>query len=57
MTPQRAASFKALKKYERNFQKPLDKSIQICYNIYTEMRARATHYGRKGELKNELLND
>ena len=29
----------ALKKYERKFQKPLDKSAQICYNIYTE-RAR-----------------
>lgn len=57
MTPNRAAGFKALKKYERNFQKPLDKSFQIWYNIYVERERTAIPYDRKENDRNELPND
>jgi hypothetical protein len=39
------------KNFSKIFEKPLDKSIQMCYNIYVERERTAIPYDRKGVLK------
>lgn len=41
--------FAAQKKFLRNFAKPLDKSLKMCYNIYSGKRNRHIGLCRKGE--------
>lgn len=47
MTTARGGVSFTIKKYERKFQKPLDKYIFICYNIDTIKKERKIIWQRK----------